>query len=204
MADKVIMGNMLGMPSPRPDWNETNPLKGSFIRNKPDLSKFATKDEIGGGGGGSDARVGNLEELTTYNKENLVAAINEVNADCDSRLQSLATLERMVFQHNDVMNAMTKPPVTTVPTTLVANTSYNFGLQTELSLSFPTSAKDGDVIYISFLSRDTPTNLTVDTTNTTDFDLVPETNTGYEIYAKFNASIVCWIVKYSEYSIEGM
>lgn len=204
MADKVIMGNMLGMPSPRPDWNETNPLKGSFIRNKPDLSNFATKDEIGGGGGGSDARVGNLEELTTYNKENLVAAINEVSADCDSRKQEFVGLESMVFQHNDALYEMTKPPESGIRTTLVANTSYEVGTPKALSLSFPSTADNGDVIYISFLSRGEATNLTVDTTNTTDFDLVPEAHTGYEIYAKFNESIVCWVVKYSEYSIEGM
>ena len=40
MDENVIMGNVLGMPSPRPDWNETNPLKGSFIRNKPDFESL--------------------------------------------------------------------------------------------------------------------------------------------------------------------
>ena len=203
MSDKVIMGNMLGMPSPRSDWNETNPLKGSFIRNKPDLSKFATKDEIGGGGG-SDARVGNLDDLTTTDKSSIVAAINEVNADCDNRNQDLNNLEAMVFQHNDELFEMTKPPETEVPTTLEANTSYNFGLQTELSLSFPTSAKDGDVIYIHFYCYDTPTNLTVDTSNTTDIDLIPEAKMGYEIYAKYDFDLGYWIVKYSEHEIPGV
>lgn len=90
-------------------------------------------------------------------------------------------------------------PGTTIPSTLRENAAYNLGEQTELSLIFPTSANDGGVIYITFTSGATATNLTVDTTNTSDIDIIPEVNTGYEVYAKYNGSI--WIVKYSEYTV---
>ena len=148
--------------------------------------------------------IGDIGKLATFDKTSLVAAINEVNADCDNRNQDLGNLEAMVFQHNDALFEMTKPPETEVPTTLEANTSYNFRLQTELSLSFPTSAKDGDVIYIRFYCYDTPTNLTVDTSNTTDIDLIPEAKMGYEIYAKYDFDLGYWIVKYSEHEIPGV
>ena len=87
MSNNKIMGTMLGMPSPRADWNETNPLKGSFIRNKPEI--------------------GNFSELTTTNKTSIVAAINEINADCDGRLQQCdlrneETNHRMDTIENDV------------------------------------------------------------------------------------------------------
>ncbi len=89
-------------------------------------------------------------------------------------------------------------PVSTIPSTLETNTSYNFGEVTELNLSFPTDAIDGDIIYITFTSGETATNLIIDTTNTSDFELIPEVNSGYEICAKFNG--VLWILSDFEYT----
>ena len=87
MAKEKIMGRMLGMPSPRPDWNETNPLRGSFIQNKP--------------------AIGDLSKLNTFTKESIVDAINEINLDCDGRLrqcdqQYAETAERIDDLQNDV------------------------------------------------------------------------------------------------------
>ena len=94
----------------------------------------------------------------------------------------------------------TKPtPITTIPSTLEANKQYNFGEVTELALAFPTIANDGDVIYLTFKSGTTATTLTIDTTNTCDIEFVPEANTGYEIFGKYNGEI--WIVNYSEYTV---
>ena len=92
-----------------------------------------------------------------------------------------------------------KPPLTEIPSTLLANYEYNFGEVTELSLTFPTVAADGNVIYLTFYSGATPTTLAIDTTNTSDIEIIPEANTGYEIFGKFNGSI--WIVNYSEYTV---
>lgn len=39
-----IIGNTTATPNPQPDWNQTDPTKADYIKNKPDLS---------GGGGGS-------------------------------------------------------------------------------------------------------------------------------------------------------
>ncbi|MBQ4526961.1 MAG: hypothetical protein II998_02705 [Clostridia bacterium] len=94
-------------------------------------------------------------------------------------------------------------PVDTLPTTLSANTAYHLcNFYPNLTLSFPTDANNGDVIYVSFWNASPAINLTVDTSNTTDIDLVPETNTGYEIYAKFDGVLGKWIVKYSEYDLK--
>ena len=49
------------------------------------------------------------------------------------------------------------------------------------------------------MTGETATALTIDTTNTCDIELIPEINTGYEIFGKFNGSI--WIVNYSEYTV---
>lgn len=120
-------------------------------------------------------RIGTLDYLNTNNTDNLVAAINEIYMDVHP------------------------PIITNVPTTLDANTQYNFGEVATLNLVFPTVANDGDVIYLTFKSGATPTVLTIDTTNTCDIDVIPESNTGYEIFGKFNGDI--WIVNYSEYTV---
>lgn len=91
------------------------------------------------------------------------------------------------------------PPIETVPTTLEPNKQYNFGVVESLSLAFPIRAMDGAVIYLTFKSGATPTALTINTTNTCDIECIPEANTGYEIFGKYNGSI--WIVNYSEYTI---
>ena len=89
-------------------------------------------------------------------------------------------------------------PETTIPDILSPNTSYNFGEVTELSLIFPSDANDGDTIYITFTSGSTATNLVIDVTNTSDFELIPDVNSGYEICAKFNG--VLWILSDFEYT----
>ena len=30
-----IVGNIVGVPNPQPDWNQTDPAKADFIKNKP-------------------------------------------------------------------------------------------------------------------------------------------------------------------------
>jgi hypothetical protein len=92
-----------------------------------------------------------------------------------------------------------KPPLTEISSTLATDYEYILGEVESLSLTFPTVANDGDVIYLTFYSGATPTTLAIDTTNTSDIEVVPEANTGYEIFGKFNGSI--WIVNYSEYTV---
>lgn len=92
-----------------------------------------------------------------------------------------------------------RPPYTEIPSTLYPNYQYNFGEVETLNLAFPTVATDGDVVYLTFKSGNTPTALTIDTTNTSDIECIPEANTGYEIFGKYNGEI--WIVNYSEYTV---
>lgn len=49
-----IRGNTVGTTMPRPDWNQTDPTKANFIKNKPDLSNFLTRDDIDEMFGGMD------------------------------------------------------------------------------------------------------------------------------------------------------
>ncbi|MBQ6894080.1 MAG: hypothetical protein IJN40_01135 [Clostridia bacterium] len=104
----------------------------------------------------------------------------------DARIYNL---ESRVFQ----------TPRTTIPSTLEPNRQYNFGEVTGLSLTFPSIADDGDVVYLTFKSGATATNLTIDTTNTTDLEIIPESNMHYEIFGSYNGSV--WLVNYSEYLV---
>lgn len=100
---------------------------------------------------------------------------------------------------NEVKNELNPALITSVPTTLEVNKEYSFGEVTELALVFPTIAENGDVIYLTFKSGETATTLTIDTTNTTDIEVIPEANCYYDIFAKFNGSV--WLVNYSEYLV---
>lgn len=104
-----------------------------------------------------------------------------------------------VVERTEFNEALNPTPIKTIPATLEPNKEYNFGEVTELVLAFPTEAEDGDVIYLTFKSGATATALTIDTTNTCDIEVIPEVNTGYEIFGKYNGSI--WIVNYSEYTV---
>lgn len=130
--------------------------------------------------------IGRTDNLLTNTTDNLVDAINEI--------------------YNDIH----QEPITEIPTTLEPNKAYNFGFVHTLSLSFPTYANDGDVIYITFFAESdegTLPNLVIDTTNTTDIELIPENSTGYEIFAKYNGNASAfgidnyWIVNYSEFTL---
>ena len=102
-------------------------------------------------------------------------------------------------EFKSAINSLRPTPITVIPTTLEANKEYSFGEVTALSLVFPTIAENGDVIYLTFKSGATAATLTIDTTNTTDIEIVPEPNCYYDIFAKFNGSV--WLVDYNEYLV---
>ena len=149
--------------------------------------------------------IGNNSQLNTNVQDNLVDAINEVYdnmVDNDRIAYSVDEIsdEYLEIPTVEVTKELINPtPVTETATTLKAYKQYNFGEVTTLNLAFPTVATDGDVIYLTFKSGTTPTALTIDTTNTSDIEVIPELNTGYEIFGKYNGEI--WIVNYSEYTV---
>lgn len=149
--------------------------------------------------------IGDLDTLDTNTTDNLVDAINELRNNMVENARIAYSVDEIYDEWMEIpnievtKNLINPPPIETVPTTLEANKQYNFGEKTSISLAFPTFALDGDVIYLTFKSGNTPTALTIDTTNTCDIECIPEANTGYEIFGKYNGSI--WIVNYSEYTV---
>ena len=39
-----IIGNIVGLPSPRSDWNQNDEMKADFIKNKPDLKGMIAEE----------------------------------------------------------------------------------------------------------------------------------------------------------------
>ena len=95
------------------------------------------------------------------------------------------------------------------PATLAANTIYDLGNQTTLSIVLP-SGLIGDFIQVDFLSGDTATTLTISSTSgLSDYDLIPEQNTIYSLYFDWgvlyydstnSAYVYGWRFGYSEYT----
>ena len=122
--------------------------------------------------------------------------IDTVYTSSSDKLQTGKTVAQAVYKLKSELNPT---PVTIIPETLSPNTSYNFGEVESLHTSFPTIATDGDVIYLTFMAKGVDTNIAIYFTNASDIDIEIMSNTGYEIYAKYNGSI--WIVGYSEYTV---
>lgn len=120
--------------------------------------------------------MGDLSFLDTQNADSLVDAINEVHG-----LASVHIKEG-------------------VSGTLNVNTEYYLGITHDLTLTFPSNASPGDVVYINFFSPEQPTVLTIDMTNVFDIEIIPEPDTGYEIFGKYTPD--GWIVNYSEFSLD--
>lgn len=123
-----------------------------------------------------------------------LASVEYVNNELSSKANKSDT-----YTKTDIDNIINPIPITEAPTTLEANKEYSLGELEELSIVFPSVANDGDVVYLTFYSGNTPTTLTIDTTNTSDIEVIPEATTGYEIFGKYNGEI--WIVNYSEYTV---
>lgn len=94
-------------------------------------------------------------------------------------------------------------PLTSITGTLSPNQPYHLS-EPPSSIVFPSvDVSDGDTIYITFMTGDTPPTISIDMKNTTDIDIVIEADTGYEIYGKYVANINKWIVGYSSYKVPG-
>lgn len=46
-----VIGNTVGVPNPKSDWNQTDETKADYIKNKPDIY---TKEEV-------DKKIGNIQ-----------------------------------------------------------------------------------------------------------------------------------------------
>ena len=123
-----------------------------------------------------------------------LASVEYVNNELSSKANKSDT-----YTKTDIDNIINPIPITEAPTTLEANKEYSLGELEELSIVFPSVASKGDVIYLTFKSGAVATTLAIDTTNTTDIEIVPEPNCYYDIFAKFNGSV--WLVNYSEYLV---
>lgn len=146
----------------------------------------------------------NSEAVVEENSDTLAQWKNELFGTSEEGVENINTakaesLEAIEALGNEMYDRLYFAPISTVPVTLEANKEYSFGEVSELSLAFPTIANNGDVVYLTFKSGSTATSLTIDTTNTSDIEIIPEANCYYDIFAKFNGFV--WLVNYSEYLV---
>lgn len=101
-----------------------------------------------------------------------------------------------------------RPDVKNTIDTIAVNTIYDLGMQTTLNITLP-SGQIGDFAEFDFISGETATNLTVNSSSgLVGFDLIPGTNTIYTLYfdwgvAGYDGTSIKygWRCNYSEYSI---
>ena len=134
----------------------------------------------------------------------VAATINEINKKQSSRYpivpNNLDYAVRSVYP-------ITQTSITDAITT---NTIYDLGLQTTIDITLP-SGKTGDFIQFDFVSGETATSLTINSTNgLIGYDFNPEVNKIYSLY--FDYGIIGysndvinygWRFKYSDYTINN-
>ena len=134
----------------------------------------------------------------TYTKYEINTALNAKadKTEVDTALNAKA-------DKTTVKTALTSP--------VTANTIYNLGKQTALSITLP-SGSIGNFIQFDFISGSTATTLTVNSSSgLTGFDLIPATDTVYSLYFDWgaigysgNTVTYGWRFGYSEYPIEAV
>ena len=125
-----------------------------------------------------------------------------------SYAETYAKENNIPVMYTDVKATSINPAVKNTIDTIAVNTIYDLGVQTELNITLP-SGQIGDFIEFDFISGETATNLTVNSSiGLVGFDLIPETNTVYTLYFDWGETgldgtdvTYGWRFNYSEYSI---
>ena len=112
------------------------------------------------------------------------------------------------YEINQLINPTVK---NTLTSPITANTIYNLGKQTALTITLP-SASVGKFVQFDFVSGSAATTLTVNSSSgLTDFDLIPAANTVYSLYFDWGATgysgtsvTYGWRFSYSEYPIASV
>lgn len=135
-------------------------------------------------------------EQNTVNIANLQDGFTGLQERVDGDYQAMVETTNALDNSKQTKMGMTD----TLTTVLQENIIYNLGtVSTPITISFPTiTESDGQVIYINFECSSAIT-LTIDTSNTTAIDIVPEANKGYEIFGSWNGTR--WVLGYDEYDI---
>ena len=127
-----------------------------------------------------------------------------------SYAETYAKTNDIPYVYTDIKATSINPAVkTAVEDTITVNTIYDLGVQTSLSLTLP-SGTVGDFIQADFISGETATTLTVNSSSgLVGFDLITGVNTIYTLYFDwgvigYNGTDVAygWRFNYSEYSID--
>ena len=160
----------------------------------------------------------NCASLTSITIPNSVKIIDEdvfLNTNLTIYCEQGSTADTYAKAHNipvvytDVKATSINPTVkTALEDTITVNTIYDLGVQTALSITLP-SGQIGDFIQFDFISRETATTLTVNSSSgLVGFDLIPGTNTIYTLYFDWGETgldgtdvTYGWRFNYSEYSI---
>lgn len=97
--------------------------------------------------------------------------------------------------------------ITTAPELVKVNDIYPLGERTSLTIQLP-SGQVGDFFEIQFISKTTPTTLTITSSyGMTDLDLTPEANTIYNIYGEWtlvDVDTYGWFLKYADAPIPSV
>ena len=106
---KRIVGGVAGVPNPYSDWNQTDPNKADYIKNKPNLEEKADKSHV-------DA----LEETILRNESDIFDLQND-KADKTYVQNMYADLEFLIYDKIENIDITTDDKLSTTSTNPVQN-----------------------------------------------------------------------------------
>ena len=176
-----------------------------------EFSSNITSINYGAFRGCSSLKTAKIPKNVTYIEEAAFQGCTKLTIHCEqgSTADTYAKENNIPVVYTDVKATSINPTVkTALDDTITVNTIYDLGVQTALTITLP-SGQIGDFIQFDFISGETATTLTVNSSSgLVGFDLIPGTNTIYTLYFDWGETgldgtdvIYGWRFNYSEYSI---
>ena len=138
---KRIIGNTTATPMPVPDWNQTNPAKADYIKNKPDIQSLVGDTPVSDQISNSIAAIRpKITSITLFvdrwsgntNPWSQTVAINGVTAN--SRIDLRATALQIVeLQDNDIAFIAENDDGVVTVYALGSKPSVNYTIQAEIT-----------------------------------------------------------------------
>lgn len=95
--DKIIYGDVVGLPNPRPDWNQNDPKKADYIKNKP--NNLATTEMVEESIAGVAQDIANITQDIADVEQSIVGvnqSVAEVGQGVSNANQNIITLEQNI------------------------------------------------------------------------------------------------------------
>lgn len=202
-----IRGNTVGTTMPRPDWNQGNPNKADFIKNKPDLS---TDPSLTFAGKAADAKVTGeaLAEIRTATQTAIASTTKKYVMLGDSNAAGKGWYDKVggvKTEENDGVFAVLREMLPDATFTNLAVSGAGFTRGTTIQQQIDSIEGTPDVIFVWAGGNDITAYLNGETTiNVTDLNSFDESTFDDSLYGRVDKALYTLRYRYPFAKICGV